>query len=465
MPGVERIVPLPDGVAVVARTTWQAMQAADAITFDWGPAPYPAEQADLAGLVAGAFDPAFQDSVNRDDGDVAAALTGDLFEAAYDVPYLAHATMEPMSAAALLHEGRLTVWSGNQLPTQVRAEGVALTGLPPEAVQVETLLMGGGFGRRAEMDVIRQAITVAMAMEGTPVLLIWSREEDMTHDAYRPLAMARVKARLDGATLAAFDFHTAASSVITSQTGRLGYNLPGPDSTIVQGAWEQPYVIANHRVTGYRAPMGPPVGSWRSVGASQNAFFHETAIDELAHLAGVDPVAFRLAHITDEPSRKVIETVAAMANWGTPVAGRAQGIAFCLSFGVPCAEVIEVSETPEGLRMTGAWAAVDVGRALDPGNIVAQVQGAMVYGLSAALQGAITFADGMAEQQNFWDYAPLRLPQCPPIAVQVLELQRNIRGVGEPGLPPAAPALGNAIFALTGQRLRSLPFAQAVSFA
>jgi isoquinoline 1-oxidoreductase beta subunit len=132
---------------------------------------------------------------------------------------------------------------------------------------------------------------------------------------------------------------------------------------------------------------------------------------------------------------------------------------------VPCAEVIEVSETPDGLRMTGAWAAVDVGRALDPGNIVAQVQGAMVYGLSAALQGAITFADGMAEQQNFWDYAPLRLPQCPPIAVQVLELQRNIRGVGEPGLPPAAPALGNAIFALTGQRLRSLPFAQAVSFA
>ncbi len=465
MPGVQRIVPLPNGVAVVAGNTWLAMQAADAIVFDWGPAPYPATSAEIATQLAAPYDPALEDSRNRDDGDVDAALTGDVFTADYTVPYLAHATMEPMNAAALLKDGQLTVWSGNQLPTQVRIEGVALTGLPPEAVTVETLLMGGGFGRRAEMDIIKQAVTVAMALEGTPVLLTWSREEDMTHDAYRPAATARVQAKLTDGVVTAFDFATAASSVVQSQTGRLGYSIPGPDGTIVQGAWEQPYRFANHRVTGYRAPAMVPVGSWRSVGASQNAFFHETAIDELAYLAGADPLAFRLAQIDDAASRKVLEAVGEMSNWGTALPGRARGVAFCLSFGVPSAQVIEVMDTTAGLRMTGAWAAVDVGRALDPGNIEAQVQGAMVYGLSAAMRGEITFADGMAEQVNFWDFEPMRLPQCPPITVRILENQRSIKGVGEPGLPPAAPALGNAIFALTGQRLRDLPFAKAVTFA
>ena len=201
------------------------------------------------------------------------------------------------------------------------------------------------------------------------------------------------------------------------------------------------------------------------MGASQNAFFHETAVDELAHLAGVDPLTFRLNQITDPASRKVLEAVAEMSNWGTVAPGRARGVAFCLSFGVPVAEVIEVMDTPDGLRMTQAWAAVDVGRALDPGNIEAQVQGAMVYGLSAAIRGEVTFADGMAEQANFWDYEPLRLPECPPVAVRILENQRNIRGVGEPGLPPAAPALGNAIFALSGERLRAMPFTKTIRFA
>jgi isoquinoline 1-oxidoreductase beta subunit len=465
MAGVQRIVALPGGVAVVATNTWAAMKAAEAIVFDWGPAPYAATSAELSAQLDAAMTADFLDAVQRDDGDVDAALTGEIFEARYGVPYLAHATMEPMNAAALLADGKLTVWSGNQLPTQVRTEGAALTGLPPEAVTVETLLMGGGFGRRAEMDVIKQAITVAMAMEGTPVLLTWSREEDTTHDVYRPAAKAMVRARVADGVIRAFDFHTVATSVVESQVGRLGFSVPGPDATIVQGAWEQPYGFAHYRVTGYRAPAAVPVGSWRSVGASQNAFFHETAVDELAHLAGVDPLAFRLAQMTDGPSRKVLEAVAEMSGWGTASPGRAKGVAFCLSFGVPTAEVIEVENGPDGLRITGAWAAVDVGRALDPGNIEAQVQGAMVYGLSAAMQGEITFADGKAEQMNFWDYEPMRLPQCPVIAVRILENQPTIRGVGEPGLPPAAPALGNAIFALTGKRLRDLPFAKAVSFA
>lgn len=465
MPGVEKVIPVENGVAVIATTTWTAMQAAEAITFDWGAAPYPASSAEITETLRASFTEDRKDSTNRNDGDVDAVLTAEDWQAEYSVPYLAHATMEPMSSAALLKDGKLTVWSGNQLPTQIVAVAQALTGLPAQAITVETLQMGGGFGRRAEMDIIRQTITLAQAMEGTPILLTWSREEDMTHDAYRPAALGRVRGKVQDGRLVAFDFATCSSSVVESQAGRLGYSIPGPDGAIVQGAWEQPYRLPNHRVTGYRAPAMLPVGSWRSVGASQNAFFHESAMDELAALAGADPVEFRLAHIDHDPSRKVIEAVAEMSGWGSTVAGRAKGIAFCMSFGVPVAEVIEVADTPDGLRLTGAWIAADVGIALDPGNIEVQLQGAMVYGLSAAIRGEITVEDGMVQQPNFWDFEPLRLRECPPIRVQVLENLPHIRGIGEPGTPPAAPALANAIFALTGQRLRDLPFARSVTFA
>ncbi|NUB44576.1 xanthine dehydrogenase family protein molybdopterin-binding subunit [Fertoebacter nigrum] len=466
MPGVQRIVPLPGGVAVVATNSWLAFQAADAITFDWAPAPYAATSDAMAADLAATFTPDRQDGRPRDDGDVDAALTGDLFSAEYTVPYLAHAAMEPLAAAALVKDGRLQIWTGNQLPTQVIAVGADLTGLPPESVSVETLMMGGAFGRRAEMDFIAQAIRIAMAMEGSPVLLSWTREEDMTHDAYRPMAMARVRGKVDGGRIEALDLQLAAPSVIASQMGRLGFSVPGPDATITQAGWEQPYRFANYRVTGYRVPPGVPVGSWRSVGASQNAFFQESAIDELAHLAGADPLAFRLDQIDHDPSRKVLEAVAEMSGWGSPLpADRARGLAFCLSFGVPVAEVIEVAQTDGGIRMTGAWAAVDVGVALDPLNIEAQVQGGMVYGLSAAIRGEITFDGGVAQQANFWDYEPLRLPQVPAITVRVLENANKIRGIGEPGTPPAAPALANAIFALTGQRIRALPMGKSISFA
>lgn len=465
MIGVERIVPVENGLAVVATSTWTAMQAANTIRYEWAEAPYPATSAAVDAVLMASFSDDHRDSRNRDDGDVEAVLTAGDWEAEYSVPYLAHATMEAMSSAALLKDGRLTIWTGHQLPSHILPEASSLTGLPEEAIRVEVLPMGGGFGRRAEMDVIRQVITVAKAMEGTPVLLTWSREEDMTHDGYRPAARAKVRARLDGQRLFAFDFSTCSSSVVESQAGRLGYSLPGPDGAIVQGAWEQPYRIPHHRVTGYRAPAMLPVGSWRSVGASQNAFFHETAMDELAHEAGMDAVAFRLAMIDHLPSRHVIEAVAEMSGWGRSAPGRAKGFAFCMSFGVPTAEVIEVEDTPAGLRMTGAWAAVDVGTALDPRNIEAQVQGGMIYGLSAAIRGEITLADGEVQQTNFWDYEPLRLSECPPIAVRVLENLPKIRGIGEPGTPPAAPALGNAIFALTGQRLRDLPFARTTTFA
>lgn len=464
MPGVEAVVEVPNGVAVVANSTWAAFKAMEAVKIDWEPAPYAATDAEMLAQVAACFTPDRQDSRNRDDGDVDSALGADVWAAEYTVPYLAHATMEPMTAGAWLEDGRLRVWAGNQLPTQVLKEAAALTGLEEAAIDVETPVMGGGFGRRAEMDFIKQAITVAKAMEGRPVLLTWTREEDMTHDAFRPMAMARARGKVaDGKV--AFDLSLAAPAVMESQMGRLGMNIPGPDATIVQGAWEQPYGFADYRVTGYRVPAGVPVGSWRSVGASQNAFFHESAVDELAHLAGIDPLEFRLSQITHAPSRKVLEAVASACDWGNTPAGRARGVAFCLSFGVPTAQVIEVAQTPAGLRMTNAWAAVDVGVALDPANIEAQVQGGMIYGLSAAIMGEITFENGHVQQRNFPDYDGLRMPQCPPIAVQILENGPKIRGIGEPGTPPAAPALANAIFALTGQRIRALPLNKAIDFA
>lgn len=466
MPGVEKIIPLADGVAVVASNTWLANQAADAIIFDWASAPYRASSAEMEADLAAAFTPTARDALARDDGDVETALVAaPALDVEYVVPYLAHATMEPMSAIAWLHDGTLEVWTGTQAPGLAQSAAADIAGLETDKVEIHTQLMGGGFGRRAEVDVVRQAVHVAKALQGTPVLVSWTREEDMTHDMYRPMAMGRVRANVTDGAVVAFDFATAASSTIASISGRLGLPAIGPDATILQAAWEQPYAFPNYRVTGYRAPAGVPVGFWRSVGASQNAFFHDSAVDELAHLAGIDPLLFRMRQMSHTPSIKVLETVGEMSNWGTALPGRARGVAFSISFGVPVAEVIEVENTDAGIRLTGAWIAADVGIALDPRNIEAQLSGAVIYGLSAAMNGEITFTDGRVDQQNFWDYEPLRLHQCPPINVRVLESGGHIRGIGEPGTPPAAPALANAIFALTGERHRRLPLKHAVTFA
>lgn len=467
VPGVSSVVPVPNGLAVIASNTWAAFQGAEALSVDWLPPAYPAGSDEIEAEIAASFTEDRRDSRNRDDGDVEAALAGITpFAAEYSVPFLAHATMEPMAAAAWLHDGRLEVWAGNQLPTQILKIGAEMTGLPRDAVEVHTPFLGGGFGRRAELDFVAQAIAAAKALTPAPVLVTWTREEDTTHDVYRPAAAARVRARLEGGQIAALDLGLAAPSVTASQMGRLGFPVAGPDASIVQGAWEAPYALPSFRVTGYRAPDSVPLGFWRSVGASQNAFFLESAVDELAHAAGADPLAFRLDHMTHAPSRAVLEAVAEMSGWGTALpAGRARGVAFCLSFGVPTAEVIEVEQTPAGLRLAGAWAAVDVGTALDPANIEAQVSGGMIYGLSAAMTGRITLAEGRVVETNFPDFDPLRLHQCPPISVRVLEGGGKIRGIGEPGTPPAAPALANAIFALTGVRHRRLPLADAAGFA
>lgn len=466
MPGVKKVVDLGYGVAVIASNTWYAIRAARAVSIKWGAPPYPMTTAGHWKAVEESFTDDREESVNRDDGDVDAALTGDVIELEYRAPYLAHATMEPMNAVAWLRDGRLDVWAGNQAPTFARQFAAETAGLEEEAVAVHTPYMGGGFGRRAELDFVRLAVRVAMAAEGTPVKTTWSREEDTCHDVYRPLAIGRIRAKVEDGTPNAFDIKLAAPGAGDSFMGRAGVSSPGPDSTIVQAAWDQPYGIANYRATAYKAPELLPLGFWRSVGASQNAFFHESALDEIAVAAGKDPVEMRLELMTHEPSRKVLEAVAEMAGWkgGQIGEGRGRGVAYSLSFGVPVAEIVEVAVTDSGIKVVDVWAAADVGTALDPRNIEAQLVSGVNFGLSAAILSEITVADGVVEQENFNNYDALRLYQAPRIAVRVLESGGPIRGIGEPGTPPAAPALANAIFAATGKRLREMPFNKTVEF-
>lgn len=468
LPGVDQIVMLSDGFAVVASNTWIAFEAAKAVVVSWPKADYPDNTATMFAEAAAAFD-GDSDSQFRDDGNVDAVLDDarSIVEAEYRVPYLAHATLEPLNATAWLQDDRLDVWAGNQNPTQARKEGVAITGLNEEHVHIHTTLMGGGFGRRSEMDFIKQSIELAKAVPGTPIKLTWTREEDTQHDTYRPLAIARLRGLASEGNVAAMDLQMAAQSTVASQMGRIGLNVPGPDVAIVQAAWDQPYKIEHYRVTGYRVPEMLPVSSWRSVGASQNGFFHESAIDELAHAAGLDPLEYRLRAMTHEPSRRVIEAAAEMSDWGSPLPeGHGRGIAFVLSFGVPTAEVIEVVIDNDVVRIIKAFAAVDVGIALDPGNIEAQVQGGLNFGLAAAIMGEISVAEGRVEQSNFHDYDAIRMHQAPrSIEVRILENGERIRGIGEPGTPPAAPALANAIFAAGGPRIRELPMNRHISFA
>jgi isoquinoline 1-oxidoreductase beta subunit len=466
-PGVKAVVDLGGAIAVVATNTWTAFKALDSVQIEWEPAPYPATTPAIFDAIAKAFDTA--NSTLRDDGNVEKALSGaKALKAEYRVPYLAHATMEPMTAAAQLKNGRLTLWVPNQAPTVIRDKCAAVVGLPADKVTVNTPFLGGGFGRRSEFDYAVQAAKLARALDGTPVLLTWRREEDMGHDFYRPGAIARMEgvAGKDGPV--ALKAAVAAPSVYRMQAQRaLGFAPPGPDKILVEGLFDQPYGIPNYRVSGHISDVAVPVGSWRSVGNSHNAFFQECFLDELAHEAGLDPVEMRLKLMQGQSARAtaVVKAVAEMAGWGGTLANdHARGMAFCWSFGTPTAEIVEISRSDAGIRLEKMWIAQDVGLALDPRNIEAQMISGAIYGLTAAVMGEITFDNGAVKQQNFFDYDALRLPQVPVFETKILASLDHPTGVGEPGTPPAAPALANAVFALTGKRIRELPLNKAVSF-
>ncbi len=479
MRGVSHVIPVTGGgVGVIADNTWRAFQAVDAIEIDWGgpPAPYPADQAEHWQALSDALS-GERDSRMRDDGNV--EVFSDTITAEYRAPYLAHAPMEPMNATVLVTDARVDVWTGNQIPRMTQASVAKMTGVPAENVHVHILMMGGSFGHRLEDEVVKRATELAMALKGTPVKLTYKREEDTVQDFTRPIALAQMTggAITDDGGVISMDINVASPSVLDSQMAdrQGGLGMPGPDATIVQALWDQPYAIANYRVTGYRAPrLGGPVSSWRSVGgASQNAFFHEGFLNELIHAAGgADPVEERLRLMTDVPRARRLRPRPRWPPGGGELAENkgGRGVAFCLSFGAPpVAEIIEVTNTDAGIHLDKVWVAAEVGRVVDPVNFENLVQGGGVIwgGLGHAINSEITYADGMAEQENFFDFEGLRLHTAPPqVMVRGLENGDHVRGIGEPPVPPAAPpALAAAIFDATGTRLREMPFARQVTFA
>ncbi len=466
MRGVKKIVEITGGVAVIADNTWRAIQAAEAITFDWGPAPYPAEMEDHWQAMASAFTDENLDSKWRDDGDVDAALAaGEPIRAEYRAPYVAHAPMEPLNATVLVTEDAVDIWTGHQVPIMLTQKVAVITGHDVDQVRFHNMFIGGSFGHRLELGFVEQAAEIANHMRGTPVKMTYSREEDFAHDFPRHPGIARGVGVVRNGKVEAIDLGVAMPSVISSQMGRAGIPVPGPDSQIAAGSWNIPYTMPHYRMQAFRVPELAPVSSWRSVGASANGFFFDSFLDELIHKAGADPMEERIRLMGHEHSRKVLEAVAEMSSWGGELGpDKGRGVAFVESFGVPTAEVIEVTKTEDGIRIDKVWLAAEVGKVIDPVNFENLGQGGVVFGLGHAINCEITYSDGMAEQTNFGDHEAMRLYQCPEIFVRGLENGDKVRGFGEPPVPPAAPALANAIFAATGQRIREMPFNKHISF-
>ncbi len=466
MPGVRQVVPVTNGLAVIADNTWAAFKAAKAIECRWADAPYPAEQAAHWQAVEGAFTADRLNKEWRNDGDVVDGLErGQVSQAEYRAPYVAHQPLEPLGAIVAVYEDRVEVWSGHQLPRFVQQKVAAVTGHDAEQVIFHNQYIGGSFGHRLEFEHVTLAAEIAKQMRGTPVKLTFSREEDFAQDFPRQIGMARGRGAVANGRVQTVDLSIATVSSVASQSGRLGLSAAGPDPQIPAGAWNLPYRIPNFRLRSYVVPALAPVSSWRSVGASTAGFFADCFVDELIHAAGGDPMAERIRLCADPVAKRVLEAVAEMSNWARPLgANRGRGVAFVESFGVPTAEVVEVSNTSRGIRIDRVFVAADVGTIVDPIAFDNQVKGGVVWGLGHAINCEITYADGMAQQTNYHAHEAMRLYQCPEIEVRGLENAKLVRGIGEPTVPPAAPALANAIFAATGQRIREMPFNKHIEF-
>lgn len=466
MRGVQAVLPITNGVAVVADNTWRAFAAAETISFDWAPSPYPPEQADHWAALEASFKEDLLDKEWRNDGNVLEALDrAEVVSAEYRSPYVAHAPLEPLNAIIKVTDEAVEVWTGHQMPRQLQVIVAGVTGHDAEQVIFHNQQSGGSFGHRLEFEHLKHTAEIANQMRGTPVKMTLRREEDFVHDYPRHISIGRARGSVENGQIKALDLAIAAPSVIASQMGRAGIPVPGPDSQLAAGAWNNPYDMPNFRVCAFRAAELAPTSSWRAVGAPAAGFYLDCFIDELCHKAGADPMAERIRLMADPIARKVLEEVAAMSDWDAPLPeGTAKGVAFVESFGVPVAEVVQVTNTPDGIKIDKVWVAADVGRVLDPVNFENLVQGGVIFGLGHAMNCEITYSDGVAEQENYYAHEGMRLHQCPEIYVKGLENQDHIRGIGEPPVPPAAPALANAIFAATGTRVREMPFNKFVDF-
>ncbi len=463
VPGVKQVVAVDAGVAVVAEGFWPAHKGCEALTASWeegegaslSTPEMRAEYARLAGTPG---------LVARKDGDAVAMLekAKKRFEAEYEVPFLAHATMEPLNCFVDLKKESCLIRTGSQFQTVDRAAAARVAGLQPEQVTLETTFLGGGFGRRGcpASDFVVEAVQVAKAV-GQPVKVIRTREHDMRAGFYRPMWYDRVAACLDDKGMPlAWHHRIVGQSIIAGTAFESAMVKNGIDNTSVEGAADTPYAIPNLQVELHSPKSQVPVLWWRSVGHSHTAFVMESFLDELAHAAGKDPCQYRCDLLQKHPRHlKVLLTAADKAGWGKRLAkGRGRGIAVHESFGSYIAQVAEVSLTAKGeLRVHRVVCAVDCGRIVNPDTIKAQMESGIVFGLTAALYGAITLKGGRVEQGNFNDYPLLRLAAMPIVEVHIVPSDDPPGGIGEPGVPPTAPAVANALFAASGARVRSLP--------
>jgi len=462
--GVRQVITIPNGVAVLGTGFWAAKMGRDALQIQWDLGANAALSSKQVRemLTAGAVT---ADAVASERGSVpdaeraGAAAGAKRLEALYEAPYLAHACMEPMNCTAWVKGDEVEIWAGTQ--SQGPAQGILgqVAQVTPAKVKINTMMLGGGFGRRFAPDFTVDA-TLLSKISGKPVKLIYTREDDMAAGYYRPASAVRFLGVLDERGRPALLKVGVGSPSIMAGSGFMKLPDNGVDSLALEGIADHPYDIDNQRIAYARREPGPQVWFWRSVGHSQNIFFLEGFIDELAAAAGKDPFEFRRDVLGKQPRyRAVLEAAADKAGWGKPLpAGVHRGIAVAQSFGSYVAEVAEVSVGADGApRVHRVVAAVDCGMTVNPEIIRRQIEGAIVYGLTAALYGKITFKDGRVEQGNFDDYPLLRMNEMPRVEVHILASTEKPGGIGEPGTPPIAPAVVNAIFAATGKRLRSLP--------
>jgi isoquinoline 1-oxidoreductase subunit beta len=463
--GVEQVVEVPSGVAVVARDFWTAKTARDALEVEWdlGPGASIDTEELLASYRQMARKPG---AVALSRGDCDAALSGAAkrLEAEYDVPYLAHAPMEPLNCTVRIDGDRCEIWTGTQFQTNDQATAAQIAGIPAENVSIHTPFLGGGFGRRANprSDFVGEAVHVAKAA-AVPVKVVWTREDDIRGGFYRPLFVHRIEAGVDAKGLPVAWKHTiVGQSIIAGTPFESAMVKDGIDAVSVEGVVDSPYLegVAARRVTLHSPRNEVPVLWWRSVGNTHTAFAMESMIDELAHAAGRDPLQFRLALLEHEPRHaRALRLAAEKAGFGKPPpAGRARGLAVHESFGSIVAQVAEVSiENGKRIRVHKVTCAVDCGLAVNPLAVEAQVQGSIAFGLGPVLRSALSIKQGRVKQSNFDDYEVLRLDEMPEVAVHIVPSQAKMGGIGEPATAPISAAVANAVFVLTKKRLRSLP--------